>query len=92
MKILNEIHYFINPKLGCKREGHKVKTRNIEIRIKSDGWRCVAEDYYAKIDVCSRCNQTLSEPYEKEYKTYWTSVSMPKSRWDELREKGYIII
>lgn len=91
--MLNFLKELFNPSLRCKRLGHKIKTirKRIRIKPKESYSRFVAEDYYAKLDICSRCGEE-HKPYDNEYITSWNSCSMPLSMWNDIREKGYVII
>lgn len=80
-----------NKSLKCDRLGHKIKTDHIRIRKRSDGYG-VCTDFKAKKDYCSRCGKHHSNPYELEELDTYTSVSMPSSYWDSIREDGYVIM
>lgn len=82
---------FWSPKLKCKRLGCDIKVEKITIRREDSGYGCVAKDFTAERDVCSRCG-FKGEPKNEEYKTYWTKVTMSSSYFDEMEEKGYIIL
>ena len=47
------IKEFFEPTLKCARLGHNLKTRKYKIRERCNDW-CVAKDYKAEIDTCSR--------------------------------------
>lgn len=87
MRLINE---FFEPKLKCDRVGHRWVSRNIRIRKPGDALS-IATDYKAKQLKCSRCGLE-GDPYDLEYITYYSSVTMPDSMWSELREKGYLIL
>lgn len=78
----------------CKIKGHKEVIKNVLIRKYSLEIGRICEDYKAKIKYCSRffCDERLSEPFDLEYITYWTSVEMPKSCFDKMREDGFLIL
>lgn len=80
-----------NSSLKCERLGHKLKTNSFRIRKRSNGYG-ICTDFKAKMDICSRCNNYHSEFYDLEELTTYTSVSMPSSYWDSIRENGYVIM
>jgi hypothetical protein len=88
MRWLKEI---FNRKLKCKRLGHKFITYDKKIRKKTHEWGRVAEEYKCKIDVCARCDLE-KEPYNLEFLRGIQSLTMNTSMFDEMREKGYLII
>lgn len=79
-------------KLKCQRLGHKMKTISIKIRKEGGGFRTVVTDYKAEKDYCTRCKGNQSEPKNLDYIMGYNKCSMPNNMWDELREKGYIIL
>jgi hypothetical protein len=80
-----------NSSLKCDRLGHKIKTSEIRIRKRSDGYG-VCTDFKAKKDCCIRCRKLHSELYDLKELTTYTSVSMPLSYWDDIREQGYVVM
>ena len=80
-----------NNSLKCERLGHKIKTSEIRIRKRSDGYG-ICTDFKAKKDYCTRCGNYHPELYELKELTTYTSVSMPSSYWDSIRENGYAVI
>lgn len=89
--MIRAIKEFFNPKLKCERIGHNEAEIEKKIRKEGGGFRAVATDYKCKVKRCKRCHKE-SEPYDlKEYDSY-TSVTMPSSMWDEIKEKGYLVL
>ena len=82
---------FFNSSLKCDRKGHKIKTSDLKIRKRSEGYG-VCTDFKAKKDYCTRCGKYHTEPYELKELTTYTSVSMPSSYWDSIREDGYVVM
>ena len=80
-----------NKSLKCERLGHEIKTSEIRIRKRSDGYG-ICTDFKAKKDRCSRCGNYHPEPYDLKELTTYTSVSMPSSYWDSIRENGYVVM
>ncbi len=73
-----------NSALKCKRKGHKPK--EVDRRIRT-GMR----DYRQKAIICRRCGEVIDEISREHLETY-TSVTMPQRMWDEIREKGYVVL
>jgi len=86
------IKEFFNKGLKCERLGHIPETKIVKIRKEDNGLNCLMKDYEAEIDYCERCYKPLTEPKIIKQIDWYNSVSMPNSRWQELREKGYLII
>lgn len=84
------IEEFFNPEMKCQRVGCNEIIVDRKIR-KEEGFAAVATDYKCKIKECKRCHKK-HEPYDlKQYNSY-ASVTMPSSMWDEIRDKGYLIL
>lgn len=81
MRIFKEL---FNPKLKCERIGHNPKEVNRKIRTGMN-------DYQQVAIVCRRCREMVKE-ISREHLMTWTSVSMPTDLWDEIRDKGYIVV
>ena len=89
MRIIREL---FRPSEKCKRIGHDMTTKTFIIRRRTRAFRSVATDYKADIDVCKRCGHMDAQPKnEKEIDAY-TSCTMPSVMWDEIRERGYVVI
>lgn len=89
--MIRKIKEFIIPRKKCQRIGHEEFDKEIKIRKEGGSFRAVATKYKAKIKECSRCFETLSEPFDLKEIDSCTSLSMPSTMWDEMREKGYLI-
>ena len=88
MRIIKE---FFNPKLKCKRVGHRMVNKPATIRRSSQSYGSICDDFYADIPVCSCCGKT-DDPINEKYKTHWTSVTMPDSMWDDIRNNGFLVL
>ncbi|MCP4340517.1 MAG: hypothetical protein GY799_16915 [Desulfobulbaceae bacterium] len=77
------------PELKCERVGHNIRTVSKKIRMKSYGVLEVVADYQADFDVCCRCGDK-SEPYNERKIDSFNGCSMPRSMWDEMKDKGYL--
>lgn len=82
---------FFNPILKCKRLGHEFETVKGVIIKRSKDSRSVCESYSVDLKTCKRCEMKLM-PKNEEYVGSWTSITMPKSMWKEMDEKGYVIV
>lgn len=83
------IKEFFSPDLKCKRKGHNIEVKDIVIEKDSPGYALV--QYDAKIKICSRCGEHLSEPYDEKFIQGFSGATMPSSYWAEIRRKGYRI-
>lgn len=81
MRLLKEL---FRPELKCERIGHKRKEVTRKIRTGMN-------DYLQKAVICRRC-RVLVEEISREHLETYTSVTMPTSMWDEIREKGFIVL
>ena len=80
-----------NKSSKCERLGHRVKTTSFRIRKLSDGYG-ICTDFRVKKDYCSRCYKYHPSFYDYTKLDTYTSVSMPTSYWDKIREDGYVIM
>lgn len=82
---------FFNPALFCERKGHDFKIVRGRVRKRDKDRISICVDYKADIRECKNCGKKELEKIV-EYIEGYSSVTMPNSMWDELREKGYIIL
>ncbi len=71
----------------CKKMGHKRRTAYRKGLVEAT-WPTVAARVTQRRQVCVRCGITYSEWERHEYHDGITSLTMPDSHWDEMRETG----
>jgi hypothetical protein len=87
MRFLKEL---FNPKLKCKRLGHKER-RPIHYRIIREGNRCW-KIYKATFMTCPRCGDSPEQPDEEEQHEWCNSLSAPHRVFEEINSRGYAIL
>lgn len=89
--VLRSFKELFNSRLKCERIGHDMKEEQIKVRKKSYEWREVVADFKATRCRCKRCGET-TEPTISEKVDWFSSCSMPDSMWEQIREKGYLVL
>lgn len=90
-KIKQWFKEIFNSRLKCQRIGHKMISEQVLVRKMSDEWRETVADFKATRRKCKRCGE-ITEPIVEEKINGFTGCSMPSSMWDEMKEKGYLIL
>lgn len=89
---MNFFKELFSPSKKCARLGHKTSEHKIRIRKDSKDWRMTVTDFNARIEKCDRCNKIIGSPFKLEEIESYTSCSMPNDMWQEMKEKGYLIM
>lgn len=82
---------FFRPALKCQRVGHKMALEPGYILKRGDaGLGKLLVRYSCDIPTCKRCGLT-EQPEHLIETNYYSTASLPRSKWDELRENGFML-